>query len=285
MAGTFTFPSSNLTVHRMGYGAMRLSGPGIFGPPADVNGAIALLREAVASGVDHIDTCDYYGPFVTNQIIREALHPYPDKLVLVTKVGFLRGDDKSWYPAASAEQLTAGVHSNLENLGLEALDIVNLRCGGPHGADETSVAERLATLVDLKKQGLVRHIGLSNISIGQYREAKAITEIACVQNLYNLVVRGDDALIDELAKDGVAYVPFFPLGGFSPVQSKTLDEVATAVNATPLQVALAWLLHRSPNVLLIPGTSSVAHLRENLAAAKLELTPKMLATLDQIGRT
>lgn len=284
MAGTFTFPSSNLTVHRMGYGAMRLSGPGIFGPPADVDGAIALLREAVASGVDHIDTCDYYGPYVTNQIIRKALHPYPANLVLVTKVGFLRGEDKSWFPASSAKQLTEAIHSNLKNLGIEALDVVNLRCGGPHGADESSIAERIHALVGLKKQGLVRNLGVSNVTLAQYREAKAITEIVCVQNEYNLVKRRDDAMIDELARDGVAYVPFFPLGGFAPVQAAALDEVATAAQATPLQVALAWLLHRSPNILLIPGTSSIAHLRENLAAAKLELTPKMLATLDAIGR-
>jgi len=283
LGGTFTFPGTKLSVHRLGYGAMRLSGPGIFGPPADVDGAIALLREAVAAGIDHIDTSDFYGPFVTNQLIHKALHPYPAGLVLVTKVGALRGDDKSWYPATSAAELTAAVHSNLKNLGLDALDIVNLRCGVATGPDGTSIAERLSTLIDLKRQGLIRHIGLSTVDLAQYREARALTEIVCIQNEYNIAKRDDDAMIAELAKDGVAYVPYFPLGGFSPLQSSTLAEVAAAAEATPMQVALAWLLHRAPNILLIPGTSSLAHLRENLAAAKLQLTPKMIATLDQIG--
>jgi pyridoxine 4-dehydrogenase len=235
---------------------MQLAGPGVFGPPRDVDGAIAVLREAIASGVNHIDTSDFYGPHVTNQLIKKALHPYPADLVLVTKVGFLRRDDKSWYAAASAAGLTAAVHDNLKNLGLEALHIVNLRCGGPDGPDHESLAERLAVLIDLKRQGLVRHIGLSTIGLEQYEEARRLTEIVCVQNLYNVARRADDALLAELAKEGVACVPYFPLGGFTPLQSSALAEVATAVEATPMQVALAWLLQRSPNILLIPGTSS-----------------------------
>jgi pyridoxine 4-dehydrogenase len=262
---------------------MQLAGPGVFGPPRDVEGAIALLREAVASGVNHIDTSDFYGPHVTNQIIKKALHPYPADLTLVTKVGFLRREDKSWYPASSAAELTLAVHDNLKNLGLEALDIVNLRCGSVHGPNDEPMAERLAVLIDLQRQGLVRHIGLSTISLDQYHEARAMTEIVCVQNEYNLAKRGDDALIAELAKAGVAYVPYFPLGGFTPLQSSALAEVARAAGATPMQVALAWLLQRSPNILLIAGTSSVEHLRENLAAAKLQLSAQMIEALDSIG--
>ena len=279
----FTFPGTSLTVNRLGYGAMQLAGPGVFGPPKDVDGALAVLKEAVASGVDHIDTSDFYGPHVTNELIKKALHPYPANLVLVTKVGFLRGDDKSWFAASSKEQLTAAVESNLKNLGLDALEIVNLRCGAAHGPNDESIAERVGTLVELKRQGKVKHIGLSTISLAQYREARAMTEIVCVQNLYNLANREDDAMIVELAKDGVAYVPYFPLGGFTPLQSSSLADVAKSAEATPMQVALAWLLHRSPNILCIPGTSSVGHLRENLAAAKLKLTPKMIETLDGIG--
>ena len=285
MSTTFTFPGTQLQVHRLGYGAMQLAGPGVFGPPRDPDGAVALLRAALAAGVDHIDTSDFYGPHVTNQLIAKALRPYPKNLVLVTKIGFLRGDDKSWYPARSAAQLTAAVHANLENLGLPALDIVNLRCGDAHAPNDASIATEIAVLVDLERQGLVKHIGLSTITLAQYREARALTDIVCVQNHYNVAHRGDDAMIDELAKDGVAYVPYFPLGGFTPLQSSALSVVATAADSTPNQVALAWLLQRSPNILCIPGTSSLAHLRENLAAATLTLTPAMIATLDAIGVT
>jgi aryl-alcohol dehydrogenase-like predicted oxidoreductase len=283
LGGTFGFPGTSLTVKRLGYGAMQLAGPGVFGPPRDPEGAVAVLRAAVAAGVDHIDTSDFYGPYVTNALIKRALHPYPAGLVLVTKVGFLRGSDGSWRPAASPAELTAAVHSNLKNLGLDALDVVNLRCGAAHGPDGASIGERLATLIDLKRQGLIRHIGLSTITRAQYQEARAMTEIVCVQNLYNIATRGDDALIAELANDGVAYVPYFPLGGFTPLQSSTLAEVAAAADATPMQVALAWLLQRSPNLLCIPGTASVGHLHENLAAAKLQLTPRMIERLDSIA--
>jgi len=283
LGGSFTFPGTSLRVNRLGYGAMQLAGPGVFGPPRDVDGAIALLREAVASGVNHIDTSDFYGPHVTNEIIRKALHPYPADLVLVTKIGFLRRADKSWYPAASAAELTSAVHDNLKNLGLDALDIVNLRCGAAHAPNDESIAERLAVLVDLKRQGLVRHIGLSTIDLAQYKEARKMAEIVCVQNEYNVAQRADDAMIAELAKEGVAYVPYFPLGGFTPLQSSALAEIAAAAESTPMQVALAWLLQRSPNILLIPGTSSLGHLRENLAAAKLQLSPKMIETLDSIA--
>ena len=283
LGGSFTFPGTSLQVNRLGYGAMQLAGPGVFGPPRDVEGAIALLREAVALGVNHIDTSDFYGPHVTNQIIRKALHPYPAGLVLVTKVGFLRREDKSWYPAASASELAAAVHDNLKNLGLDALDIVNLRCGGAHGPNDEPIAERLAVLIDLKRQGLVRHIGLSTVGFAQYEEARKMTPIVCVQNQYNVAQRADDAMIAELARDGVAYVPYFPLGGFTPLQSSALAEVAAATESTPMQVALAWLLQRSPNLLLIPGTSSIGHLRENLAAARLVLTPTMIEALDSIG--
>jgi aryl-alcohol dehydrogenase-like predicted oxidoreductase len=273
-----------LTVQRIGYGAMRLTGPGIWGPPEDRDGALAVLREAVAAGVNHIDTSDYYGPHVTNQIIRQALHPYPKGLVLVTKLGARRPPDRSWQVAISPADLTAGVHDNLRNLGLEAIDIVNYRAmGSGHGPEEGSIAEQVTVLAGLKRQGLIRHIGLSNVTAAQVAEAQAITEIVCVQNNYNLAYRHDDALIEDLARQGIPYVPFFPLGGFTPLQSSTLSSVAGRLGATPMQVALAWLLHRSPNILLIPGTSSLAHLRENLAAGRMILAPETLAELDGIA--
>jgi pyridoxine 4-dehydrogenase len=280
LGGQFTFPGTSIQVNRLGYGAMQLAGPGVFGPPRDVDAAIAVLREAVASGVNHIDTADAYGPHITNQIIKRALHPYPRDLVIVTKVGARRGEDKSWIPTSSAAELISQVHDNLKNLGRETLDIVNLRCGTPMGPSEESIEERLVAMIGLQRQGLVKHIGLSNITPTQYKEARAITEIVCVQNMYNLANRWDDPLISELSKEGIAYVPFFPLGGFSPLQSSTLEEVAAQANATPLQVALAWLLQRSPNILLIPGTSSVSHLRENIAASRLQLTEEMLQKLN-----
>jgi len=279
-----TFKLGDRTVKRLGYGAMQLAGPGVFGPPKDRQAALAVLREAVASGVDHIDTCDYYGPHVTNQVIREALHPYPSDLTIVTKIGARRGSDASWIPAYSPAELTSAVHDNLRNLGLDSLDVVNLRIMfGVHGPAEGSIKEQLEVLVGLQRQGLVRHIGLSNVTPKQIAEGRSIANIVCVQNQYNLAHRHDDALIDELAAAGIAYVPFFPLGGFSPLQSTALSDVARELSATPMQVALAWLLHRSPNILLIPGTSSVAHLRENLAAAELELPAAALKTLDAIG--
>src|SRR5215471_3750719 len=284
LGGTFTFSNTSLTVHRMGYGAMQLAGPGVWGPPKDPNAAVAVLREAVAAGVNHIDTSDFYGPHVTNQIIRQALHPYPAGLVIVTKLGARRPPDKSWQPAISPEELTAGVHDNLRNLGLDALDIVNYRAmGAIHGPAEGSIAEQVTALADLRRKGLIRHIGLSNVTAAQVAEAQAITDIVCVQNNYNLAHRHDYALIDDLARQGIPYVPFFPLGGFTPLQSSTLSEAAGRLGANPMQVALAWLLHRSPNIVLIPGTSSVAHLRENLAAAKLTLSPEALAELDGIA--
>ena len=284
LGGSFTFPGTGLTVNRMGYGAMQLAGPGVFGPPKDPEGAVAVLREAVAAGVNHIDTSDFYGPHVTNQIIRQALSPYPEGLVIVTKLGARREADKSWKPAISAGELREGAESNLRNLGLEALDIVNYRSmGSVHGLKEGSIAGQVTVLAEMQREGLIRHIGLSNVTSKQVAEARGIAEIVCVQNNYNLAHREDDALIDELAADGIAYVPFFPLGGFSPLQSATLNGVAERLGATPLQVALAWLLHRSPNILLIPGTSSVAHLRENLAAAELTLAPEVLAELDGIA--
>jgi aryl-alcohol dehydrogenase-like predicted oxidoreductase len=284
LGGRFMFPGTSLTVQRMGYGAMQLAGPGVWGPPKDPDGAMALLREAVAAGVNHIDTADFYGPHVTNQIIRQALCPYPAGLVIVTKVGARRPSDKSWQPASSRADLIAGVHDNLRNLGVESLDIVNYRAvGSTHGPMEGSIAEPVTVLAGLKRQGLIRHIGLSNVTTTQVAEAQAITDIVCVQNNYNLANRIDDALIDNLARQGIAYVPFFPLGGFTPLQSSTLSSVADRVGAKPMQVALAWLLHRSPNILLIPGTSSVAHLRENLAATQLSLSPEMLQDLDGIG--
>jgi len=286
LGGRFTFPGTSLTVQRMGYGAMQLAGPGVFGPPKDPDGALAVLREAVAAGVNHIDTSDYYGPHVTNQIIRQALHPYPTGLVIVTKLGGRRPPDKSWQPAISPEELTAAVYDNLRNLGLDALDIVNYRVmGSGLTTEEGSIARQVTVLADLKRKGVIRHIGVSNATAAQVAEAHKITQIVCVQNNYNLAHRHDDALIDELARQGIAYVPFFPLGGFTPLQSSTLSAVAGGLKATPLQVALAWLLHRSPNILLIPGTSSVAHLRENLAAAQLTLSPQVLAELDGIPAT
>jgi pyridoxine 4-dehydrogenase len=284
LGGQFTFSGTRLAVRRIGYGAMQLAGPGVWGPPKDPDGAIAVLREAVAAGVNHIDTADFYGPHVTNQIIRKALHPYPSELVIVTKLGARRPPDKSWQPAISREDLTAGVHDNLRNLGVDALDIVNYRAmGAIHGPAEGSVAEPVRVLADLRRKGLIRHIGLSNVTPAQVAEAQAITDVVCVQNNYNLAERNDDALIDDLARQGIPYVPFFPLGGFTPLQSSTLSDVAGRLGATPLQVALAWLLHRSPNILLIPGTSSVAHLRENLAAGRLTLAPQVLAELDGIA--
>ncbi len=282
-AGTFTL--GDRTVKRLGYGAMQLAGPGVFGPPRDRDAALAVLREAVAAGVDHIDTSDFYGPHVTNQIIREALAPYADTLTIVTKIGARRGDDASWNPAFGADDLERAVHDNLRNLGLETLDVVNLRAMfSVHGPAEGSIAAPLETLANLQRQGLVRHIGLSNVTATQVKEGQGIAQIVCVQNQYNLAHREDDALIDALADDGIAYVPFFPLGGFSPLQSTALSQVAERLNATPMQVALAWLLRRAPNILLIPGTSSVAHLRENLAAATLVLPDAVMAELDGIGR-
>jgi pyridoxine 4-dehydrogenase len=284
LGGRFTFPGTALAVHRMGYGAMQLAGPGVWGPPKDPEGAVAVLREAVAAGVNHIDTSDFYGPHVTNQIIKKALHPYPAGLVIVTKLGARRPADQSWQPAISPEDLTTGVHDNLRHLGLDALDIVNYRAmGSIHGPKEGSIAEQVTVLADLKRKGLIRHIGLSNVTAAQVAEAQAITDVVCVQNNYNLAHREDDALIDDLARRGIAYVPFFPLGGFTSLQSSTLSDVARRLGATPMQVALAWLLHRSPNVLLIPGTSSVAHLRENLAASELTLSPETRAELDGIS--
>ncbi len=275
-----TFSLGGHAVKRLGFGAMQLAGPGVFGPPEDPDAARAVLREAVAGGVDHIDTSDFYGPHVTNQLIREALAPYPDGLVIVTKVGVRRGEDKSWNPAFSAEDLTQAVHDNLRNLGLDVLDVVNFRCMFAFGPAEGSIEAPLTALAELQRQGLVRHIGLSNVTAAQVAEGRRICEVVCVQNQYNLAHRGDDALIDDLARDGIAYVPFFPLGGFSPLQSSALSGVAARLGATPMQVALAWLLRRSPNILLIPGTSSVAHLRENLAAAGCVLPEDAMRELD-----
>jgi aryl-alcohol dehydrogenase-like predicted oxidoreductase len=283
LGGTFTLPGTSMTLKRLGYGAMQLAGPGVWGPPRDADGAVAVLREAVASGVNHIDTSDYYGPHVTNQIIRRALHPYPDGLVIVTKLGARRGEDKSWIPARSRQELIDAVHDNLRNLGLDTLDVVNLRVGEVMGPSPGSIEEPLTVLAELRRQGLIRHLGVSNVSPEQLAEAQTITEIVCVQNFYNVAHRGDDGFIDDLAKQGIAYVPFFPLGGFSPLQSEVLDRAAESLQATPMQVALAWLLQRSPNVLLIPGTSSVEHLRENLSAATLQLPPDVIADLDSIG--
>jgi len=272
LGGSFTFPGTSLTVDRMGYGAMQLAGPGVFGPPRNPESAVAVLREAVAAGVNHIDTSDFYGPHVTNQIIRRALYPYPKELVIVTKVGARRGADKSWIHDASRRNLTDSVHDNLRNLGLDVLDVVNFRARGNEGmaAGEGSIAEPMSILTDLKKQGLIRDLGLSNVTPTQLKQAQAMTEIVCVQNLYNVAHRNDDSFIDDLARQSIAYVPFFPLGGFNPLQSRALDNVAKSLGATPMQVALAWLLQRSPNILLIPGTSSVQHLRENLQAAALK---------------
>jgi pyridoxine 4-dehydrogenase len=280
-----TFPLADRAVNRMGYGAMQLAGPGVFGPPKDRAAAIAVLREAVESGVDHIDTSDFYGPHVTNQIIREALHPYADSLTIVTKVGAVRGGDGVWLPAQEPADLERGVQDNLRNLGLDVLDVVNVRIMGDiHAPSEGSIERQVAALAELQRKGLVRHVGLSNVTSAQVAEARRIAPIVCVQNQYNLVQRADEALVDELAGQGIAYVPFFPLGGFSPIQSSALSRIAEGLGATPRQVALAWLLRRAPNILLIPGTSSLDHLRENLKAAELALPESVLAELDAIGR-
>jgi len=287
LAGSFTLPGSSLSVNSMGYGAMQLAGRDgnkmVWGPPRDVPGAIAVLQEAIASGVNHIDTSDFYGPHVTNGIIRQALHPYPDDLVIVTKVGALRGSDGSWPHARSRQEIIDAVHDNLRNLGLDALDVVNLRLGGMTGPTDEPFEEPLTALAELKQQGLVRHIGLSTVSAKQLVEAQGITEIVCIQNFYNVAQRTDDEFIDLLTAQGIAYVPYFPLGGFSPLQSSKLNEAAASLDATPMQVALAWLLHRSPNLLVIPGTSSVDHLRENLKAATLQIPAEVLADLDAVS--
>lgn len=282
--GTFTL--GDRSVKRLGYGAMQLAGPGVFGPPKDRAAAVAVLREAIERGVDHIDTSDFYGPHITNQLIREALHPYQDDLVIVTKIGARRGEDGSWIPAFSREELTQAVHDNLRNLGVNVLDVVNLRSMfGIHGPAEGSIEEPLAALAELQRQGLVRHIGLSNVTPAQIAEGRRLCEIVCVQNQYNLAHRSDDAMIDDLGRDGIAYVPFFPLGGFSPLQSSVLSSVAARLGATPMQTALAWLLRRAPNILLIPGTSSVQHLKENLAAAQLTLPDDAVEELDGVAST
>ena len=288
LGGSFTLPATSIPLNRMGYGAMQLAGRDgnklVWGPPRDVNGAIALLREVVASGVNHIDTADFYGPHVTNQIIQKALSPYPDDLVIVTKVSARRGEDGSWIPAFSREELTTAVHDNLRNLGLDVLDVVNLRSMlGIHGPEEGSIEAPLTVLAELQQNGLIRHIGLSNVTPTQVVEAQRIAPIVCVQNQYNLAQRADDALIADLARNGIAYVPFFPLGGFTPLQSATLSDAAVRLDATPMQVALAWLLQRSPNILVIPGTSSIDHLRENLSAATLQLPSEVIAELDSVG--
>ena len=285
LGGSFALPGTSISLNRMGYGAMQLAGPQVWGPPRDVDAAVAVLREAVAAGVNHIDTSDFYGPHVTNQIIKQALHPYADGLVIVTKVGARRGDDKSWIHALSRQELIDAVHDNLRNLALDRLDVVNLRVGGVTGPTDGSIEEPLTVLAELKQQGLIRHLGLSNVSPEQLAEAQKITGIVCVQNLYNVAHRHDDRFIDYLAEQGIAYVPFFPLGGFTPLQSSTLDVLAASLHATPMEVALAWLLQRSPNILLIPGTSSLEHLRENLKAATLQFSPEMLTELDSIGRS
>jgi pyridoxine 4-dehydrogenase len=282
LPANFTLPKTSITVNRMGYGAMQLAGPEVWGPPRDVDAAIAVLREAVESGVNHIDTSDFYGPHVTNQLIKQALHPYRDGLVIVTKLGARRGPDKSWNPARSRQDLIDGVHDNLKNLGVDALDVVNLRVGGFSEPIEGSIAEPLTVLAELKRQGLIRHLGLSNVTPKQLAEAQTITEIVCIQNFYNVANRKDDAFIDNLATQGIAYVPFFPLGGFTPLQSSTLDTTAASLKFTPMQLALAWLMHRAPNILLIPGTSSLGHLRENLKAASLQIPAEVLAQLDSL---
>jgi pyridoxine 4-dehydrogenase len=289
LADSFTLPGTSMAVNRMGYGAMQLAGRDgnklVWGPPRDVEGAIAVLREAIANGVNHIDTADFYGPHVTNQIIKKALHPYPEDLAIVTKISVQRGEDGSWLPALSREDLTAAVHSNLRNLGLDVLDVVNLRSMfSVQKPGEGSIEGPITVLAELQQKGLVRHIGLSNVTAAQIAEARQIVPIVCVQNMYNLVQRADDALIGDLARDGIAYVPFFPLGGFSPLQSAALSGVAARLEATAMQVALAWLLQRSPNILLIPGTSSMEHLHENLKASTLQLPSEAVAELDAIGR-
>ena len=283
LGGSFTLPCTTMNLNRMGYGAMQLAGPQVWGPPRDTDAAIAVLREAVEAGVNHIDTSDFYGPHVTNQIIKQALHPYRDDLVIVTKVGARRGEDKSWIHALSRQELTDAVHDNLRNLGLDVLDVVNLRVGGIAAPSEGSIEEPLTVLAELKQKGLIQNLGLSNVSPEQLTEGQAITEIVCVQNMYNVAHRDDDAFVVELAKQGIAYVPFFPLGGFTPLQSGKLDAAAEAMQVTPMQIALAWLLQRSPNILLIPGTSSVGHLRENLRAATLQIPQDVIAELDSIG--
>jgi aryl-alcohol dehydrogenase-like predicted oxidoreductase len=283
LGGTFKFPGTELAVNRMGYGAMQLAGPGVFGPPRDRDVAKAVLREAVETGLNHIDTSDFYGPHVTNQIIKEALHPYAKDLVIVSKVGAKRGADASWQKALTRDEIISGVHDNLKNLGLEAIDIVNLRVGGMNAPIDESIEEPLSVLIDLKTQGLIKHIGLSTVSAKQFAEASKMTTIVCVQNMYNLANTGDDQFIDQLAASGVAYVPYFPLGGFEPLQIDALNEIAKKVNATPMQVALAWLLKRSPNILLIPGTGSLHHLRENIQAAALKLSDDVMAELNKIG--
>ncbi|HEY9730731.1 MAG TPA: oxidoreductase [Drouetiella sp.] len=283
--GTFTFPSTNLTVNRMGYGAMQLSGPEIYGPPKDIDEAISVLREAIDSGVNHIDTSDFYGPHITNQIIQRALHPYPKDLVIVSKVGARRGADKSWQRALSREDIISGVHDNLRNLKIDAIDIVNLRVGGFTDPVDEPLAEQLGVLIDLKKQGHIKHIGLSTVTARQIADAQKLTDIVCVQNFYNIAKRGDDGLIDDLSKQNIAYVPYFPLGGFVPLQVEVLNQISQELNATSMQVALAWLLQRSPNILLIPGTSSRVHLRENLQAASLKLPDSMIKRLNAISES
>ena len=284
LAGSFALPGASITVNRMGYGAMQLAGPGVWGAPRDTDAAIAVLREAIDSGVNHIDTSDFYGPHVTNRIIKQALHPYPGGLVIVTKLGARRGPDKSWIHALSRQELIDGLHDNLRNLGLDALEVVNLRVGGITEPSEGSIEEPLNVLAELKHQGLIHHIGLSNVTPKQVAEGQSITEIVCVQNFYNVAHRTDDAFIDDLAVQGIAYVPFFPLGGFSPLQSSILNTAAASLQATPMQLALAWLLQHSPNILLIPGTSSLEHLRENLRASMLQIPSDVVADLDSIGK-
>ncbi len=283
LGGSFVLSGTSIGLKRMGYGAMQLTGPQVWGPPRDLDAAVAVLRHAVAAGVNHIDTSDFYGPHATNRVIKQGLHPYEKGLVIVTKVGARRLEDKSWVHALSRQELIDGVHDNLRNLGLDALDVVNLRVGAVMGPSEGSIEEPLTVLAELQRHGLIRHLGLSNVTRDQLAQAQTITEIVCVQNLYNLAHREDDGFIDELALRGIAYTPFFPLGGFNPLQSSALDRAATALRATPMQVALAWLLQRSPNILLIPGTSSVKHLRENLDAATLHIPSEMLSDLDSIG--
>jgi len=283
LGGSYTFPSTTHTVHRMGYGAMQLAGPHVFGPPRDPVAAVAVLRRAISAGINHIDTSDFYGPHHTNHIIRQALHPYPAGLVIVTKLGARRGPDASWIPARSRQDLIAGAHDNLRNLALDTLDIVNLRVGGIQGPIPGSIDEQVTVLAELQQQGLIRHIGLSNVTPTQLAEAQSIAPIVCIQNFYNLANRADDAFIDDLAQQGIPYVPFFPLGGFTPLQSSELDTAAATLQATPMQVALAWLLHRSPNILLIPGTSSLNHLEENLKAATLQIPHEILNDLSAIA--
>ena len=282
LGGSFTLAGTSVTLKRIGYGAMQLAGSGVWGPPRDVDAAVAVLREAIALGINHIDTSDFYGPHITNQIIRQALHPYPEDLTIVTKVGAVRGADASWNPAQSPTELRQAVHDNLSNLGIDVIDVVNLRRWGDK-PNEGSIAEQFTALAEMQQQGLIRHLGLSNVTAAQVEEARAIAPVVCVQNQYNLAHRDDDALVGDLAEKGIAYVPFFPLGGFNPLQSSTLDTVAASVKATKMQVALAWLLQRSSNILLIPGTSSVEHLHENLKAADLQLPPQIIAHLDAIG--